>query len=133
MRAFLLLFFTLLYYGHMMPNGTSRNRTDNSMMMRQMTGNAANDGTLETTRLDGIDCGRSENKNHYASDDLPYHPFTSIDVLPTPPAFIHWLYHHFRARARQRSEPRPYVPGEALALRQWGAVARPSGEVFKSN
>jgi hypothetical protein len=99
MRAFLLFFFTLLYYGHMVPDGTSGNRTDDSMMMRQMTGNAANDGTLETTRFDGTDCGRSENKNNCANDDVPFHPFTSIGVLLTPAYLLAGLIPNFRARA----------------------------------
>ncbi len=84
MGAFLLFFFTLLYNGHMVPNSTSSDRTDDSMMMRYVTSNAANDGTLETACLDRSDCRYSENKNRCANDDLPFHPFTSIDFLLTP-------------------------------------------------
>src|SRR4029077_15622162 len=83
--AFLLFFFTLLYDGHVMSHRTSGNRTDDSMMICHMTGNAANDSTFETTRLDGIDCRRSENKNRCgAKGDLSYHPFTSTDFPMTP-------------------------------------------------
>jgi hypothetical protein len=97
MGTFLLFFFTLFYNGHMVPNSTSSNRTDDSMMMRQVTSNAANDGTFETTCLDRSNCRYSENENRCANDDLPFHPFTSIyfHLLPAQsvaaliPSFAH--------------------------------------------
>jgi len=69
--TFLLFFFTLLYNCNMMPDSTSSNRTDDSMMMRHMTSNAANDGTLETTCLDRSDCRYSENENRCAATTSP--------------------------------------------------------------
>ena len=98
--AFALFFFTLLYDGHVMSHRTSGNRTDDSMMICHMTGNAANDSTFETTRLDGIDRRRSENKNRCrAEGDLSYHPFTSIGILLTPELLFPVHVTKFRTRA----------------------------------
>jgi hypothetical protein len=51
----LLLLITFLLNGHMVSDGTPGDRPHNGMMVREVTGDTANDSTLQTSRSGGRD------------------------------------------------------------------------------
>jgi hypothetical protein len=67
------LFFAFLLDRHMVPDGAAGDRAHNRVMMREVTGDAADDGAFEAPCLGGCDICTAHGQNHWDDKGILRH------------------------------------------------------------
>jgi hypothetical protein len=79
------MFFTLLLDRHMVPDGTAGDRAHNRVMMREVTGDTADDSAFEASCLGGCDICTAHGQYHWDDKDVLRH-FSLLVGIAVPSA-----------------------------------------------